>query len=144
MDTRTAAIAADSTRVYASHALKLRVVLHKYAPQIAVHARAVERHARKLLRLHARTNAESIAFAGPYFEEHPIVGFDEPGSIAGQQQDTDAGGAVSLKRARMTSPVSMLRRHCSALPQTIGSPQTVAEALQPKPKAISNMHRAVP
>jgi hypothetical protein len=51
-----------------------------------------------LVRLHARINTESIAIAGPDYEEHRTVGFDAPrsrGSIAEQQQDTDTGGAVS-------------------------------------------------
>ena len=42
------------------HALKLRVVHHKYAAQIAAHARAVELYARKLVRLHARIKAEAV------------------------------------------------------------------------------------
>ncbi len=32
---------------------KLRVIHHKYTAQIAAHTRAVERHARKLVRLHS-------------------------------------------------------------------------------------------
>jgi hypothetical protein len=49
------AIAADSAaQVNARHALKLRVVRHKYTARIAAHARAMERHAHKLVRLHAR------------------------------------------------------------------------------------------
>jgi hypothetical protein len=39
MDARTAAIAADAARIRAGHALALRVVRHKYAAQIAAHAR---------------------------------------------------------------------------------------------------------
>ncbi len=50
MDARTAAIAADAARISQGHALKLRSVQHKYAAQIAAHTRAVERHARKVLR----------------------------------------------------------------------------------------------
>jgi hypothetical protein len=46
------------------HTLKLRVVQHKYAAQVAAHARALERHARKLQRLHAKINADSTAIAG--------------------------------------------------------------------------------
>ncbi len=48
------------------------------------------RHAlNKLLRLHARinTDSESIAIAGPDYEEHHTVCFDAHGSIAEQQQD---------------------------------------------------------
>jgi hypothetical protein len=59
MDARTAAIAADAARIRKGQALKLRVVQHKYAAQIAAHARAVERHVRKLLRLHAKINAKA-------------------------------------------------------------------------------------
>jgi hypothetical protein len=33
--------------------------------QIAAHARAVERHARKLVRVHAKIKAEAIVMAGP-------------------------------------------------------------------------------
>jgi hypothetical protein len=57
MDIRTAAIAAEAARIRAGHALQLRVVHHKYAAQIAAHARAVERHARNLFRLHAKIKA---------------------------------------------------------------------------------------
>jgi hypothetical protein len=42
VDARTA-IAADDPRIRAGHALKLRVVHHKYATQITAHARAVKR-----------------------------------------------------------------------------------------------------
>jgi hypothetical protein len=42
VDARTA-IAADDARIRAGHALKLRVVHHKYATQITAHARAVKR-----------------------------------------------------------------------------------------------------
>ena len=69
MDARTAAIAADAARIRRGHALKLLVVQHKYAAQIAAHARAVERHARKLQRLHAKINAEATAIAGADFAE---------------------------------------------------------------------------
>jgi hypothetical protein len=69
------------------HALKLRVVQHKFAAQIAAHARAVERHARKLRRLHAKINAEATAIAGFDFAEHHTLGFDEYESIAAQQVD---------------------------------------------------------
>jgi hypothetical protein len=82
-------------RCNARHALKLSVGLHKYAARIAVHARAVERHAHKLLRLHARIKAEAVTIAAPDYEEYHTVGFDAHGSIAEQQQDTDTGGAVS-------------------------------------------------
>jgi hypothetical protein len=81
-------------QVNARHALKLRVVRRKYAARIAAYARAMERHAQMLVRLHARINTESIAIAGPAYEYH-IVDFDANGSIAEQQQDTDTGGAAA-------------------------------------------------
>ncbi len=61
------------------HALKLSVVQHKYAAQVAVHARALERHAHrdKLQRLHAKINAEATAIAGADFAVHHTLGFDE-------------------------------------------------------------------
>ncbi len=69
----------DTTAARASmrkeHALNLRVVQHKYAAQIAAHARALERHVRKLQLLHAKINAEAIAIAG--FANHHTLGFDE-------------------------------------------------------------------
>ncbi len=52
------------------HALKLRVVQHKYAAQVAAHARALEHHARKLQRLHAKINAEATVIAGADFADH--------------------------------------------------------------------------
>jgi hypothetical protein len=63
MNTHTAAIAADSARVNASHTLKLRVVRHKYATLIATYSRAMELHEHKFVWLHARINTESIAIA---------------------------------------------------------------------------------
>jgi hypothetical protein len=50
-------MAAARAKMRKEHALKLRVVQHKYAAQVAAHARALERHVRKLKRLHAKTNA---------------------------------------------------------------------------------------
>ena len=55
----------------------------------------MERHEHMLVWLHARINTESIAIAGPAYEEYHTVGFDANGSIAEQQQDTDTGCAVS-------------------------------------------------
>ena len=76
------------------HALKLRVVQHKYASQVAVHARAPERHARKLQRLHAKINKEAAAIAGADFADHHTLGFDEYESIAAQQVDNEGGSSV--------------------------------------------------
>ncbi len=76
------------------HALKLRVVQHKYAAQVAVHARALERHAPKLQRLHAKINKEAAAIAGANFADHHTLGFDEYESIAAQQADTEGGCSV--------------------------------------------------
>jgi hypothetical protein len=76
------------------HALKLRVVQHKYAAQVAVHARALERHARKLQRLHTKINKEAAAIAGADFADHHTLGFDECESIAAQQADTEGGCSV--------------------------------------------------
>jgi hypothetical protein len=74
------------------HALKLRVVQHKYSAQ--VHARALERHARKLQHLHAKIKAEAIATAGADFADHHTLGFDEYESIAAQQTDNEGGCSV--------------------------------------------------
>jgi hypothetical protein len=76
------------------HALKLRAVQHKYAAQVAVHARALELHARKLQHLHAKINAEATATAGADFADHHTLGFDEYESIAAQQTDNDGGYSV--------------------------------------------------
>ena len=75
-------------------ALKLRIVQHKYAAQVAAHARALERHTRKLQRLHAKINAEATAIAGADFAEHHTLGLDECGSIAAQQADNEGGCSV--------------------------------------------------
>jgi hypothetical protein len=75
-------------------ALKLRVVNHKYAAQIAAHARDVARHARKLLGLHAKSKAEAVAMAGPDSDEHHAAGFEETASLHEQLRDTDTGGEV--------------------------------------------------
>ncbi len=94
MDACIAAIAADAARIRTGHALKLCVIRHKYAAQIAAHARAIECHARKLLRLHAKIDAETITIAGPDYADHHIVDFDEYGSIAEQQADNEGGCSV--------------------------------------------------
>ncbi len=87
-------IAIASANMRKEHALKLRVVQHKYAAQVAVHARALERHARKLQRLHAKINAEAIATAGADFADHHTLGFDEYESIAAQQTNNEGGCSV--------------------------------------------------
>jgi hypothetical protein len=94
MDARTAAITSDVARICKGHALKLRVVQHKYAARIAAHACTVERHARKLRRLHAKINAKATAIAGADFAEHHTLGFDEYESIAAQQAKNEGGCSV--------------------------------------------------
>jgi hypothetical protein len=76
------------------HALKLRAVKHKYAAQVAVHARALERHARKLQRLHAKINKEAAVIAGADFADHHNLGFDEYESIVAQLTDNEGGCSV--------------------------------------------------
>jgi hypothetical protein len=76
------------------HALKLRVVQHKNAAQVAVHARALARHAHKLQRLHAKINKETAAIAGDDFADHHTLGFDDYESIAAQQADNEGGCSV--------------------------------------------------
>jgi hypothetical protein len=85
-------------------ALKLRVVNHKYAAKIAAHARAVERHARKLVRLHgvhANIKAEAMAIAGPDYDKHHIVSFEETASLDEQLRDTETGGEVFALALKM-------------------------------------------
>jgi hypothetical protein len=105
MDARTTAIAPDAARIRKGHALKLRVVQHKYAAQIAAHARAVERHACKLLHLHAKINTEATAIAGADFAEHHTIGFNEYESIAAQQADNE--GSCSVKGAGIVDVIEM-------------------------------------
>ena len=88
------------------HALKLRVMQHKYAAQVAAHARAVERHARKLQHLHAKINAEATAIAGADFADHDTLGFDEYESIAAVQQVDNAGGS-SVEGAGIVDVIEM-------------------------------------
>ncbi len=94
MDALTAAIAADAARIRKGHALKLRVVQYKYAAQVVAHARALERHERKLQRLHAKINAEATAIAGPDFLEYQTLGFSGYEFIAAQQVDNEGGCSV--------------------------------------------------
>ncbi len=94
MDASTAAIAADAARIREGQELKLRVMQHKYAAQIAAQARAIERHARKLRRLLAKINAEATAIAGVDFAEHHTLWFDEYESIAAQQANNEGGCSV--------------------------------------------------
>ncbi len=87
------------------HALKLRVVQHKYAAQIAAHARAVERHARKLKYLHSNIEAEAVAIAGGDFSDHHTLGFDEHESISVQQ--TCGDGDCSIEGAGIVDVIDM-------------------------------------
>jgi hypothetical protein len=87
------------------HMLKLRVVQHKYAAQIAAHAHALERHALKILLLHAKINAKAIAIAGSDFTDHSTLGFDEYESIAGQQVDNE--GCCSVEGAGIVNVIEM-------------------------------------
>ncbi len=103
MDARTAVIAFDAARIRKGHTLKLRVVQHKYATQIAAHARAVD--ASKLVRLHAKFNAEAIAIAGPDYADHHTVGFDEYDSIAEHQADNES--CCSVEGAGLVNVVEM-------------------------------------
>ncbi len=76
------------------HTLKLSVVQHKYTAQVTVHARALERHAHKLQRLHAKINVEATAIAGADFADHHTLGFNEYESMAAQQTDNEGGCSV--------------------------------------------------
>ena len=87
------------------HALKLRVVQHKYAAQIAAHARAVERHARKLKYLHSKIEAEAVAIAGGNYSDHFTLGFDEYESISVQQ--TCGDGDCSVDGAGIIDVIDM-------------------------------------
>ncbi len=90
------------------HALKLRVVQHKYAAQVAVQAgaRALECHARKLQRLHAKINTEATAIAGADFADHHTLGFDEYESMIAAQQ-TDNEGGCSVEGAGIVDVIDM-------------------------------------
>jgi hypothetical protein len=71
------------------NALKLCIVQHRNAAQVAAHARALERHARKLQRLHAKVNAEATAISDANFANHHNLGLDKYESIASQQTDNE-------------------------------------------------------
>jgi hypothetical protein len=88
---------------------KNAVVQHKYAAQIAAHARAVERQARKPWRLHAKINAEATAIAAPDFAEHHTLGFDEYESIAAQQVDNE--GCCSEEGAGIVDVIEYCQHH---------------------------------
>jgi hypothetical protein len=70
----------NTIRSHHTDMLKLRVVNHKYAAQIAVNARTVERHVRKLVLLHAKIKAEAMAIVSPDYDKHHAVGFEETAS----------------------------------------------------------------
>jgi hypothetical protein len=57
----------------------------------------MERHAPMLVRLHARINTESIAIAGPAYEEYHTVGFDANGFQMANDMANRAG-KVALRR----------------------------------------------
>jgi hypothetical protein len=94
MHTRLNDMAIARANMRKERALKLCVVQHKYAAQVAAHARALERHAHKLQRLHAKINAEATAIAGADFADHHTLGLDEYESIAAQQTDNEGGCSV--------------------------------------------------
>ncbi len=83
--------ATDNIRSHKSNVLKLRVVNHKNAIQIAAYARAVERKESKLILLNAKNKAEAIAIAGPDYDEHHAVSFEEMASLDEQLRDTETG-----------------------------------------------------
>ncbi len=94
-----------SANLRKEHALQLRVVQHKYAAQIAAHARAVERHARKLKYLHSKIEAEAVAIAGGNFSDHHTLGFDEYESISVHQ--TCGDGDCSVEGAGIVDVIDM-------------------------------------
>jgi hypothetical protein len=67
--------------------------------------RDLERHARKLQRLHAKINAEATAIAGADFAEHHTLGFDEYESIAVQQADNE--GSCSVEGAGIVDVIDV-------------------------------------
>jgi hypothetical protein len=78
------------------------------------HARAVERHARKLVRLHAKIKVEAVAIAGPDYDEHHAVGFEETASLDEQLRDTETGGEVfgdGLEDVRGRGGLPKVKRH---------------------------------
>ncbi len=87
-------MASTRTSMSKEHALKLCIVQHKYAAQIAAHASALECHEPTLLRLHSEINAKAIAIAGADFADHHTLGFYEYQSIAEQQVDNEGGCSV--------------------------------------------------
>ena len=94
MDARTATtISAHSARDRKAQALKLRVIHHKHAGQIAAHARIVRIHARKLLKLQKEIEREAVAVAGASYREYHDVGYDEYGSMESQRAIDDGSVA---------------------------------------------------
>ncbi len=87
MDICTASIA-DTVSVHTHNTLKLSVISHKYAAQIVAHSLAVERHARKLLKIDVKINPEVIVLAGPYYAEHHNICSQERCSIDKQEHYT--------------------------------------------------------
>jgi hypothetical protein len=76
---------------------------HKYAAQVAAHARALERHARTLQHLHAKINAEAIAIAGADFAYHHTLGFDKYESIARSRPTMRAAALSKALELSMSS-----------------------------------------
>jgi hypothetical protein len=94
------------------HTLKLRVVQHKYAAQVAL-----EHHARKLQRLHAKINAKAIAIAGADFADHHTLGFDSMNLLLRRSRQTMRPAALSKAlESSMSSiwltpcPIALIRR----------------------------------
>jgi hypothetical protein len=94
VDLGTAAIAAIAASISVGHTLKLSVVHHKYAAQITAHACSFERHEHKLVLLHAKNKAKAIAIAGPDYDEHHTISFEETASHNKQLCDTETTHGV--------------------------------------------------
>ncbi len=93
MDARTAAIAADAVAFAKDTRSNCASCSTSTLPKLPP-TRALERHARKLQRLHAKINAEATAIAGADFADHHTLGFDEYESIVAQQTDHEGGCSV--------------------------------------------------
>jgi hypothetical protein len=74
-----------------AEARALRVVHREHAAEVVVHARAIQKHAKKLVKIQARIDAKARVIAGDDYKEYHDVGYDVYGPMASQRLVDDGG-----------------------------------------------------
>ncbi len=90
-----------------AHSRSLAQLQHRAAARVAAHARALERHARALHRLHARLDRRAAALAGPDYSRFHRVGFELIASPAHIHIDAELPPPDSFVVTRILDVVAM-------------------------------------